>query len=82
MLFGSRPRIIARQIETFEDHPGLWLVEPTSVSLLDRLKAARPEDTDWDRLQEIYLPLIQRWLGACPVWATRRMTSPRMSSSW
>jgi hypothetical protein len=27
-------------------------VEPTSVSLLDRLKAARPEDIDWERLQK------------------------------
>jgi RNA polymerase sigma-70 factor, ECF subfamily len=36
---------------------------PTSVSLLDRLKAARPDASDWDRLQAIYLPLITRWLG-------------------
>jgi RNA polymerase sigma-70 factor (ECF subfamily) len=38
----------------------------TSLSLLDRLKAARPEDSDWNRLQGIYLPLIQRWLGRVP----------------
>ena len=36
---------------------------PTSVSLLDRLKAARPDASDWNRLQGIYLPLIGRWLG-------------------
>jgi len=41
-------------------------VNPTSVSLLDRLKVARPEASDWSRLQDIYLPLIQRWLGRVP----------------
>jgi RNA polymerase sigma-70 factor (ECF subfamily) len=39
---------------------------PTSVSLLDRLKAARPDASDWDRLQGIYLPLIRRWLARVP----------------
>jgi RNA polymerase sigma-70 factor (ECF subfamily) len=39
---------------------------PTSVSLLDRLKAARPDASDWHRLQGIYLPLIQRWLARVP----------------
>src|SRR4029077_7535610 len=39
---------------------------PTSVSLLDRLKAARPDASDWNRLQGIYLPLISRWLGCVP----------------
>ncbi len=38
----------------------------TSVSLLDRLKAARPDASDWNRLQRIYLPLISRWLGRVP----------------
>ena len=38
----------------------------TSVSLIDRLKVARPEDNDWGRLQGIYLPLIQRWLRRVP----------------
>ena len=38
----------------------------TSLSLLDRLKAARPESSDWERLQGVYLPLIQRWLGRVP----------------
>ena len=38
----------------------------TSVSLLDRLKVARPEASDWSRLQGIYLPLIGRWLGRVP----------------
>jgi RNA polymerase sigma-70 factor (ECF subfamily) len=34
--------------------------------LLDRLKAARPDASDWNRLQGIYLPLIERWLGRVP----------------
>ena len=38
----------------------------TSVSLLDRLKAARPDASDWQRLQGIYLPLIQRWVRRVP----------------
>jgi RNA polymerase sigma-70 factor, ECF subfamily len=41
-------------------------VNPTSVSLLDRLKVARPDDAEWNRLQGIYLPLIERWLGRVP----------------
>jgi RNA polymerase sigma-70 factor (ECF subfamily) len=41
-------------------------MSPTSVSLLDRLKAARPDASDWNRLQDIYLPLISRWLGRVP----------------
>jgi RNA polymerase sigma-70 factor (ECF subfamily) len=41
-------------------------VNPTSVSLLDRLKVARPEASDWRHLQGIYLPLIQRWLARVP----------------
>jgi RNA polymerase sigma-70 factor (ECF subfamily) len=34
--------------------------------LLDRLKVARPESSDWNRLQAIYLPLIERWLSRVP----------------
>jgi len=34
-------------------------VTPTSVSLLDRLKGAPPDASDWGRLQDIYLPLIR-----------------------
>jgi RNA polymerase sigma-70 factor (ECF subfamily) len=41
-------------------------VNPTSLSLLDRLKVAQPSAPDWWRLQEIYLPLIRRWLGRVP----------------
>lgn len=38
----------------------------TSVSLLDRLKRPSPDDADWRRLQEIYVPLIRRWIGLVP----------------
>ncbi len=41
-------------------------MNPTSLSLLDRLKIARPDGSDWRRLQEVYLPLIQRWLARVP----------------
>jgi RNA polymerase sigma-70 factor (ECF subfamily) len=34
--------------------------------LLNRLKVARPSAPDWERLHEIYLPLIRRWLGRVP----------------
>jgi RNA polymerase sigma-70 factor (ECF subfamily) len=39
---------------------------PTSVSLLDRLKLAPPEASDWGRLQGLYAPLIRGWLGRVP----------------
>jgi RNA polymerase sigma-70 factor (ECF subfamily) len=41
-------------------------VGTTSFSLLDRLKLAGPEASDWNRLQGIYLPLIERWLSRVP----------------
>ncbi len=41
-------------------------MNPTSLSLLDRLKVARPDAPDWRHLQGIYLPLIRRWLGRVP----------------
>jgi RNA polymerase sigma-70 factor (ECF subfamily) len=41
-------------------------MNPTSLSLLDRLKVARPDASDWNRLQGIYLPLIELWLGRVP----------------
>jgi RNA polymerase sigma-70 factor, ECF subfamily len=42
------------------------MVTPTSLSLLDRLKVARADASDWGRLQDIYLPLITRWLRRIP----------------
>ena len=41
-------------------------MNPTSLSLLDRLRGARPDDPEWNRLQGIYLPLIQRWIKRVP----------------
>ena len=38
----------------------------TSVSLLDRLRAAGPDHPDWARLHDLYLPLIRRWVGRVP----------------
>jgi RNA polymerase sigma-70 factor (ECF subfamily) len=35
----------------------------TSLSLLDRLKHAKPDAAEWRRLQDIYLPLIRHWLS-------------------
>lgn len=38
----------------------------TSVSLLERLKCAPPDDPQWRRLQDIYHPWILRWLKRVP----------------
>ncbi|QEH37593.1 ECF RNA polymerase sigma factor SigE [Aquisphaera giovannonii] len=38
----------------------------TSVSLLDRLKDARPDASDWGRLHAIYLPMITGWIRRVP----------------
>jgi RNA polymerase sigma-70 factor, ECF subfamily len=41
-------------------------VNLTSLSLLERLKLAGPDGGDWQRLYEIYLPLIRSWLLRIP----------------
>jgi RNA polymerase sigma-70 factor, ECF subfamily len=41
-------------------------LNPTSLSLLDRLRNAARDAPDWQRLQDIYLPLIQSWLRRVP----------------
>jgi RNA polymerase sigma-70 factor (ECF subfamily) len=41
-------------------------VTSSSDSLLDRLKVARPDDSDWNRFEALYLPLIRRWIGRIP----------------
>jgi hypothetical protein len=41
-------------------------VSPTSFSLLNRLKVAGLEASDWNWLQGIYLPLIECWLTRVP----------------
>jgi RNA polymerase sigma-70 factor (ECF subfamily) len=38
----------------------------TSTSLLDRLRLAQPDPRDWQRLQDLYLPLIRHWLSRVP----------------
>jgi RNA polymerase sigma-70 factor (ECF subfamily) len=38
----------------------------TSVSLIDRLKSAEPNDPQWRRLHDIYEPWILRWLARVP----------------
>lgn len=38
----------------------------TPLSLLERLKRAKPDASDWQRLQEIYPPLIRSWLARVP----------------
>ncbi len=45
---------------------GCPLVTPTSLSLLDRLKVARADASDWNRFESIYKPLIRRWIGQIP----------------
>jgi RNA polymerase sigma-70 factor (ECF subfamily) len=41
-------------------------MKTTSVSLLRRLQAPGPHESDWQRFQDIYLPLIRHWLGRVP----------------
>ncbi len=41
-------------------------MNPTPVSLLDRLRVARPDDPEWRQLAEIYEPLIRRWIVRVP----------------
>jgi RNA polymerase sigma-70 factor (ECF subfamily) len=38
----------------------------TSLGLLERLKDAKPAASDWRRLQDVYLPLIHKWLSRVP----------------
>ncbi len=38
----------------------------TPLSLLDRLKTARPDAAEWRRLHDLYLPLIRSWLARVP----------------
>ena len=38
----------------------------TPYSLLDRLKVAHHDDSDWGRFEAVYRPLIRRWIGRIP----------------
>ena len=50
------------------------LVDLTSASLLERLQTAGPGAADWQRLHDLYQPLIRVWL------ARRRSAPP--SACW
>jgi RNA polymerase sigma-70 factor (ECF subfamily) len=41
-------------------------MQTTSLSLLERLKKAERTASDWGRLQDLYLPLIHKWLSRVP----------------
>jgi RNA polymerase sigma-70 factor, ECF subfamily len=41
-------------------------VNSTPISLLDRLKVAKPDAAEWQRLQDVYQPLIRIWLSRVP----------------
>jgi RNA polymerase sigma-70 factor (ECF subfamily) len=41
-------------------------MQPTSVSLLDRLRHATPDAPEWQRLHDLYLPVIRAWLSHVP----------------
>jgi RNA polymerase sigma-70 factor, ECF subfamily len=38
----------------------------TSIGLLERLKHAQPDALDWRKLQDVYSPMIHRWLLRLP----------------
>ena len=44
----------------------VWIVTPTSVSFLDRLKVARSDDSEWKQFEVMYLPLVRRWISRIP----------------
>ena len=59
------------------------VVTRTSLSLLDRLKVARADASDWNQFEAIYRPLIRRWIGQIPGLGPRSTTWSRRSCwSW
>jgi RNA polymerase sigma-70 factor (ECF subfamily) len=38
----------------------------TSLGLLERLKHAKPDASEWHKLRDIYAPMISRWLARLP----------------
>ena len=38
----------------------------TPLSLLDRLRTAKPDAAEWRRLHDLYLPVIRHWLSRVP----------------
>jgi RNA polymerase sigma-70 factor (ECF subfamily) len=49
-----------------EVRPDVFLMNTTSLSLLDRLKRCQSDSADWRRMEEVYLPLLHRWLARVP----------------
>lgn len=43
-----------------------WLVTATPVSLFDRLKVAKPDAAEWQKLYDLYTPLVRSWLSTIP----------------
>ena len=41
-------------------------MDTTSLSLLERLKHAKPDASEWHRLRDIYSPMIRQWLSRLP----------------
>ena len=41
-------------------------MDTTSLGLLERLKHARPDASEWRRLRDIYAPMIRHWLSRLP----------------
>jgi RNA polymerase sigma-70 factor (ECF subfamily) len=39
----------------------------TSIGLLERLKHAKPNASEWRKLRDIYLPMIRHWLSRLPI---------------
>src|SRR5579885_502929 len=48
------------------NHEPLIPMTATPLSLLERLQRPQPNAADWERLQEIYPPLIRSWLACVP----------------
>jgi RNA polymerase sigma-70 factor, ECF subfamily len=46
--------------------PGEFWMNTTSASLLERLQQSGPIAADWQRLHDLYLPLIRSWLARTP----------------
>jgi RNA polymerase sigma-70 factor, ECF subfamily len=46
--------------------PPVSTMNTTSLGLLERLKNAKSAASDWRRLQDLYLPLIHKWISHVP----------------
>jgi RNA polymerase sigma-70 factor, ECF subfamily len=62
--YKSLPASYLRSVGIF--HSPVALMNTTSSSLLDRLKHAKPDASDWHKVQDIYRPLIHSWMARVP----------------